>query len=114
MRITIEGRTLSQLQDYCKLNGIDDLRGFALRCLTQGLSIAMHGLSPMDNVQREINGIVDLPEVPKEPIEVAETKPEPTKKVAEEQPMEPEPVKVTEEPKQKEKPKRKIRIVKKS
>ena len=114
MRITIEGRTLLQLQDYCKLNGIEDVRGFALRCLTQGLSIAMHGLSPMDNVQREIKGIVDLPEVPKEPIEVAETKPEPPKTVVEEQPREPEPVKVTEEPKQKEKPKRKIRIVKKS
>ena len=110
MRITIEGKTLLQLQDYCKLNGIEDVRGFALRCLTQGLSIAMHGLSPMDNVQRENKGIVDLPEVPQEPIETVEIKSEPPQTAVDEQPREPEPVKVTEEPK----PKRKIRIVKKS
>ena len=48
------------IQEYCELNGIDDINNFANRCATQGFNIVKYGLSPGDNIKRENNGIKDL------------------------------------------------------
>ena len=50
---------LNEIKEYCKTNGIKDHRAFAIRCLEQGFSIVKYGVSPIDNIKREENGIKD-------------------------------------------------------
>ena len=49
-----------QIRQYCELNEIEDINAFANRCLSQGFNILKFGMSPRDNVEREINGIKDI------------------------------------------------------
>jgi len=49
------------INEYCKVNGIEDINAFANRCALHGLNIVKFGTSPADNIERENNGIKDLP-----------------------------------------------------
>ena len=57
MQITIElpYKLSMGITEYCKLNGIDDVNGFALSCLINGFNIDMFGSSPADNIDRELS-----------------------------------------------------------
>ena len=59
-RLCLKSTLCRAIQEYCKLNGIDDINNFANRCATQGFNIVKYGLSPGDNIKRENNGIKDL------------------------------------------------------
>lgn len=59
-RLYLKPMLCKAIQEYCELNGIDDINNFANRCATQGFNIVKYGLSPADNINRENNGIKDL------------------------------------------------------
>lgn len=59
-RLYLKPMLCKAIQEYCELNGIDDINNFANRCATQGFNIVKYGLSPADNIKRENNGIKDL------------------------------------------------------
>ena len=59
-RLYLKPTLCRAIQEYCELNGIDDINNFANRCATQGFNIVKYGLSPADNIKRENNGIKDL------------------------------------------------------
>jgi hypothetical protein len=59
-RLYLKPTLCRAIQEYCELNGIDDINNFANRCATQGFNIVKYGLSPGDNIKRENNGIKDL------------------------------------------------------
>lgn len=48
------------IEDYCKMNEIEDVTEFRYKCLQQGFNIVRFGISPKDNINREHNGIQDL------------------------------------------------------
>ncbi len=51
-----------QIEDYCKMNDIKDIKGFACRCASQGFAIVKFGMSPSDNMERQSKGIKDIKE----------------------------------------------------
>lgn len=59
-RLYINPTLEKNIRDYCELNDIDDVNAFANRCALQGFNIVKFGTSPMDNINREINGIKDI------------------------------------------------------
>lgn len=59
-RLYLKPMLCKAIDEYCKLNGIDDVNAFANRCATQGFNIVKFGLSPKDNIERENNGIKDI------------------------------------------------------
>ena len=59
-RLYLKPMLCKAIQEYCELNGIEDINNFANRCATQGFNIVKYGLSPADNIKRENNGIKDL------------------------------------------------------
>jgi hypothetical protein len=59
-RLYLKPALCKAIEEYCKLNNIEDINNFANRCATQGFSIVKYGLSPPDNINRENNGIKDL------------------------------------------------------
>ena len=59
-RLYLKPMLCKAIQEYCELNGIDDINNFANRCAAQGFNIVKYGLSPADNIKRENNGIKDL------------------------------------------------------
>ena len=59
-RLYLKPALCKAIQEYCEINGIEDINNFANRCATQGFNIVKYGLSPPDNIQRENNGIKDL------------------------------------------------------
>jgi hypothetical protein len=98
-------RLLNEIKEYCKTNGIRDHKAFCVRCIEQGFSIVKYGVSPMDNINRENDGIKDnkkVEQVKTEPVVIV--RPVAEEKV-EETPVVEEPVR----------PKRKgVKIIKKS
>ena len=44
---------LTEIEQYCSFNSIDDVEGFVSKCVTDGFSIAKYGVSPRDNKERE-------------------------------------------------------------
>ena len=59
-RLYVNQTLEKQIRQYCELNEIDDINAFANRCLSQGFNIVKFGLSPADNVKREVNGVKDV------------------------------------------------------
>ena len=59
-RLYLKPGLCKAIEEYCKLNNIEDINNFANRCATHGFSIVKYGLSPPDNINRENNGIKDL------------------------------------------------------
>lgn len=59
-RLYINPTIEKQVRNYCEINGIDDVNAFANRCALQGLNILKYGTSPIDNVNRESNGVKDI------------------------------------------------------
>ena len=55
--IYIKDKILKELKEYCKLNDIEDVNDFVNKCVIKGFTIAKFGTSPMDNINRENNGI---------------------------------------------------------
>ena len=53
-------KILKDIRLYCSANGIEDVDSFAARCLAQGFNIVRYGVSPMDNIERQMNGTKDL------------------------------------------------------
>ncbi len=60
MKLDVRGFLEKSIKDYCQLNSIDDIDGFSKRCLQQGFNIVKFGTSPLDNIKREQNGIIDI------------------------------------------------------
>ena len=60
MKIEIKPKNIKALKEYCEANDITDFEAFCNRCLMQGLTILMYGTSPIDNIEREIQGIKDI------------------------------------------------------
>ncbi len=58
-RLYINPTLEKQIRLYCEKNDIEDINAFANRCTLQGLNIMKYGISPLDNVSRENNGIKD-------------------------------------------------------
>ena len=59
-RLYLKAALCKAIEEYCKLNNIEDTNAFANRCATQGFNIVKFGLSPKDNIERENNGIKDI------------------------------------------------------
>ena len=59
-RLYVNQTLEKQIRQYCELNEIEDINAFANRCLSQGFNIIKFGVSPKDNVEREIKGIKDI------------------------------------------------------
>ena len=59
-RLYLKAALCKAIEEYCKLNNIEDINAFANRCATQGFNIVKFGLSPKDNIERENNGIKDI------------------------------------------------------
>lgn len=59
-KIEIDKSLEKQIKEYCKINDINDINKFVNRCLLQGFNILRYGLSPMDNMYRQNNGIKDF------------------------------------------------------
>lgn len=69
-----ESTILKDIKNYCNLNLIDDVDGFINKCLTYGFNIIRYGVSPKDNVRREINGIKDFQEESSNKKEISQEK----------------------------------------
>ena len=50
-----------EINEYCRLNSIDNVEQFITRCLMSGFNIVRYGVSPGDNIKRE-KGVSDEPE----------------------------------------------------
>lgn len=59
-RLYLKPTLCRAIEEYCKMNGIEDINAFANRCATQGFNIVKFGLSPKDNIERENKGIKDI------------------------------------------------------
>lgn len=59
-RLYLKPTLCKAIEEYCKMNGIEDTNAFANRCATQGFNIVKFGLSPKDNIERENKGIKDI------------------------------------------------------
>ena len=59
-RLYLKPALCKAIDEYCKMNNIEDINAFANRCATQGFNIVKFGLSPKDNIERENNGIKDI------------------------------------------------------
>ena len=59
-RLYLKPALCKAIDEYCKMNNIEDINAFANRCATQGFNIVKYGLSPKDNVERETKGIKDI------------------------------------------------------
>lgn len=59
-RLYINPTLENNIRKYCELNEIEDVNAFANRCAMQGFNILRYGISPKDNITREINGIKDI------------------------------------------------------
>lgn len=73
MNIEIDNKLTSKIEEYCHINGIEDINNFALNCLKEGFNITMFGVSPIDNKKRETNGIIAQNTIETEPIEETKT-----------------------------------------
>ena len=104
-RLYINQTLQREIEEYCNENGIEDVNAFSNRCASKGFSILKFGISPIDNMKREMEGVKDFKE---------DKKPKP-KKEKEETPILKE-EKKEEETVKHEEPKpivRKIQIIKK-
>lgn len=54
-RVLIE----KEINEYCKLNNINDIEGFITQCMLNGFNTFRYGVSPSDNIKKE-NGEVEL------------------------------------------------------
>lgn len=79
MNIEIDNKLTSKIEEYCHVNGIEDINNFALNCLKEGFNITMFGVSPIDNKKRETNGIIAQNTIETEPIEETKTEVKPKK-----------------------------------
>lgn len=79
MIIEIDNKLTSKIEEYCHINGIEDINNFALNCLKEGFNITMFGVSPIDNKKRETNGIIAQNTIETEPIEETKTEVKPKK-----------------------------------
>ena len=59
-RLYLKPSLCKDIDEYCKMNGIEDINAFANRCAIQGFNIVKYGLSPKDNIERETKGIKDI------------------------------------------------------
>ena len=60
LTIKLGNRLSDKMVRYCRENGIEDIEDFAERCASNGFMRICFGSSPMDNRNREVNGIVDF------------------------------------------------------
>ena len=115
-RLYLKPTLCKAIDEYCKMNNIEDINAFANRCATQGFNIVKYGLSPKDNVERETKGIKDIknekPRKKKEPFPVEEGKPAETKPATRKPDIKEEDIKPVEE--EKKVVKRKIVVIKKT
>lgn len=79
MIIEIDNKLTSKIEEYCHINGIEDINNFALNCLKEGFNITMFGVSPIDNKKRETNGIIAQNTIETESIEETKTEVKPKK-----------------------------------
>lgn len=79
MNIEIDNKLTSKIEEYCHINGIENINNFALNCLKEGFNITMFGVSPIDNKKRETNGIIAQNTIETEPIEETKTEVKPKK-----------------------------------
>lgn len=59
-RIYIKDKLVKEIKEYCKLNEIEDVDEFANECTINGFTIIKFGTSPLDNINRENNGIKEF------------------------------------------------------
>lgn len=59
-RIYIKDKLVKEIKEYCKLNEIEDVDEFANKCTINGFTIIKFGTSPLDNINRENNGIKEF------------------------------------------------------
>ena len=52
-----------EISAYCKMNDIEDIIEFTNKCTRQGFNIIKFGTSPLNNINREANGIKDFNDV---------------------------------------------------
>lgn len=81
--------------DFCKLNDIEDVRGFAIKCFEKGLTIEKYGETPL-LMPKEIQTVIK--EVEKEVIKEVEIPVEVVKEVKVEVPVEKIVEKIVEKP----------------
>ena len=79
MNIEIDNKLTSKIEEYCHINGIEDINNFALNCLKEGFNITMFGVSPIDNKKRETNGVIAQNTIEIEQIEETKTEVKPKK-----------------------------------
>ena len=79
MNIEIDNKLTSKIEEYCHINGIEDIHNFALSCLKEGFNITMFGVSPMDNKKRETDGVITQNIIDTEPTEETKTEVKPKK-----------------------------------
>ena len=48
-RVLIE----KEINEYCKLNNINDIEGFITQCILKGFNTFRYGVSPSDNIKKE-------------------------------------------------------------
>lgn len=68
MDFKIRPKLMKDVKQYCKINDIDDVNDFLNRCIVQGFNIMKYGVSPIDNIERESNGIKGIEDNKKESI----------------------------------------------
>ena len=52
-----EDKLEKDINEFCELNGIDNIQEFKYSCLLNGFNIERYGMSPIDNINREKTNI---------------------------------------------------------
>lgn len=66
-KVTLSEKLYQDISRYCQMNNIEDVDTFINKCLMQGYNVVKFGYSPKDNLRREILGIKEPEDLPKEP-----------------------------------------------
>lgn len=114
MLITLPKALENDIMNFCKLNNIEDVNLFLIKCITDGFSIMKYGRSPLENMESEnkplkIDISYDKEEI--EPSRVEEPQPKKKRGRPRKSDAKEKAIKQTEEAKEPVKPKRKIRII---
>ena len=66
-KVMLSEKLYQDISRYCQMNNIEDVDAFINKCLMQGYNVVKFGYSPKDNLRREILGIKEPEDLPKEP-----------------------------------------------